>query len=710
MEVMQMSLPREPIIKKFFTNKIESSRDDWYGYLMQIASIFYSLDGQEYNRDVLLKKFISMSNRDKSAERDAANFRDEFGAYGTYLGIFHFEEIDGKRVIVVSNAAKQFLCTETPNVAAFCRIQLSLFQYPNGAGASLFANGGIAVQGNIKVDTLRELSNNIHLNPFRLVCRLAVMLHENLGIKVTDISIPYDRLFCLVNDDRINQEYNPSYEILQTVWSEFNSQTFVNNMNMEGLGNFKRNFHIMEKTGLFVRDSRFGMIVAPAQPDIAYSCIKTIAEITDSFNDFDSQFLHPSEEAVKKIITSPSWGKYYDAANLPLSILEKLGLELDRAPIFSRSFSKFDDGDAYFKEHEKTRISGGVNVLLYGVPGSGKSWTIEHEYCGDDVVVERLVFHPDYTNADFIGQILPVVDDDKQVSYEFSAGPFTTIIKNAYENPDKKYVLIIEEINRGNAPAIFGEVFQLLDRIVEPKTIDKVAYPVGTSEYGITHKNMAEKIYGDSSRKVRIPSNLSIVGTMNTSDQNVFTLDTAFQRRWQMRLIENNFTNVRSSLANAKILDTNVTWRTFCEKTNSIIIGNRSKMASAEDKRLGVYFIHENHITTEDLEFELTKDILYEYDELIKRESSKLLSDDDKLRLRKIRTVIQRYRVFPEKVIKYLWDDAFKFNPEAIFDTEKMESLEQIIHTFVYAERGEERFNIFKSTFREGLYNASIEG
>ena len=132
-------------------------------------------------------------------------------------------------------------------------------------------------------------------------------------------------------------------------------------------------------------------------------------------------------------------------------------------------------------------------------------------------------------------------------------------------------------------------------------------------------------------------------------------------------------------------------------------------MASAEDKRLGVYFIHENYIKTNDLEFELTGGILAEYDALIKKESTKSLSDDAKERLREIRTVISRYRIFPEKVIKYLWDDAFKFNPEAIFDTEKMESLEQIIHTFIYAKKGEERFNIFKSTFRESLYNGSNE-
>lgn len=357
---------------------------------------------------------------------------------------------------------------------------------------------------------------------------------------------------------------------------------------------------------------------------------------------------------------------------------------------------------------EESRINSGTNILLYGVPGSGKSWTIEHEYCHKESIVERLVFHPDYTNADFIGQILPIVDDEKQVTYEFTPGPFTTILRNAYMNPMQEYILIIEEVNRGNAPAIFGEVFQLLDRSVEPKTVKGITYPIGTSEYGITHKNMAEKIYGDSTHKVRIPSNLSIIGTMNTSDQNVFTLDTAFQRRWKMRLIENNFDNVRASLADAEILDTQVTWKTFCEKINDIIIGNKAKMASAEDKRLGVYFVHESDMTFDQraVPSDGYTSLLTEYNDLLRTEATGDMPEDKKQRLSIIREALMHNRMFPEKVIKYLWDDAFKFNPEALFDTEKMESLEQVIRTFIYSQ-GHERFNIFKGTVREALYQNS---
>ncbi len=354
---------------------------------------------------------------------------------------------------------------------------------------------------------------------------------------------------------------------------------------------------------------------------------------------------------------------------------------------------------------ETQRIADGANIILYGVPGSGKSWTIEHEYCHEGSVVERLVFHPDYTNADFIGQILPVVDADKQVTYEFTPGPFTTVIRDAYRNPDKEYVLVIEEINRGNAPAIFGEVFQLLDRTVETKTIEGITYKTGTSEYGITNKYMAENIYGDSTQKVRIPSNLSIVATMNTSDQNVFTLDTAFQRRWRMRLIENNFDNVRTNLASAEILDTEVTWKRFCETVNERIIGNKSKMASAEDKRLGVYFIHEKDIVFDEKAnpSDGYTSIYTEYNDLLKMEASGKMSDDKKQRLQDIREALMNNRMFPEKVIKYLWDDAFKFNPEALFDTDNMESLEQVIRTFVYSSK-RDRFKIFKPTVRAALY------
>jgi hypothetical protein len=320
------------------------------------------------------------------------------------------------------------------------------------------------------------------------------------------------------------------------------------------------------------------------------------------------------------------------------------------------------------------RLQVGTNTLLYGVPGAGKSYTIEHEYMKKENPRERLVFHPDYTYSDFVGQILPVVNEDsdgnKNVSYEFTPGPFTTILKDAYTNPMVEHFLVIEEINRGNAPAIFGEIFQLLDRKTEIDPTNDDSFPLRTSEYEISNSDVAEYVYGDKRHKIRIPSNLSIIGTMNTSDQNVFTLDTAFQRRWDMRLIENRFKDDDSKLAETKILDTSVTWEKFCTSINDIILDKNVRMTSSEDKRLGTHFIHITDLQPTE--------------------------DDERHR-----------RLFPEKVVKYLWDDAFKFTREEIFDIANYNSLEKVIRKFIDSE-GDEKFNIFSATVKNILLGSQV--
>lgn len=400
---------------------------------------------------------------------------------------------------------------------------------------------------------------------------------------------------------------------------------------------------------------------------------------------------------------------YVNSENIPAEWPSDIGLEKifegERRGVLNLSHVKVEFIDSlsvpFGVSIPVARVESGTNVLLYGVPGSGKSWTIEHEYCKPGTKVERLVFHPDYTYSDFIGQILPAVDEGGQVSYKFTAGPFTNILHDAYVNPATEYILIIEEINRGNAPAIFGEVFQLLDRKVEVRDVDDDGYPVGTSEYGITNANIATIVYGDPTHKVRIPSNLSIIGTMNTSDQNVFTLDTAFQRRWDMRLIENNFDNVDPELADAVILDTTITWRNFCTEINKIVVGNGARMSSAEDKRLGAYFVH-----LRDLIFdEGMGDLGDEYETLRKKERAKTLTDAEQGRLAEIRDAMKQNRRFPEKVIKYLWDDAFKFNREVIFETTEYQSLEQVIRAFMYASKLD-RFKMFKENVRSAFVDS----
>ncbi len=306
---------------------------------------------------------------------------------------------------------------------------------------------------------------------------------------------------------------------------------------------------------------------------------------------------------------------------------------------------------------ESVRIDGGKNIILYGVPGSGKSYTLQRDYCNDNSVVEKIVFHPDYSYSDFVGQIMPSVDDSGIVSYKFNPGPFTNILKKAYHNPQIKHVLVIDEINRGNAPAIFGEIFQLLDRLKH----DKDGFKKGSSEYAINNMDIANIVHSDKNASIRIPSNLWIIVTMNTSDQNVFTLDTAFQRRFSMQLIENSFENVDDDFKNMKILDTDITWQKFCTTINEKIAQNNEGLSSMEDKRFGVYFVN--------------------IDDLKSKEN------------------------FGHKVIKYLWDDVFKFDRNIIFDTIKFNTLEAVVKNFT-KEKGRTQFDIFSDDVKELLFNA----
>ena len=281
------------------------------------------------------------------------------------------------------------------------------------------------------------------------------------------------------------------------------------------------------------------------------------------------------------------------------------------------------------------RNKGAENILLYGVPGSGKSYEIKTKYCDDEKRMERVVFHPDYTYSDFVGQILPRVEKDKdgndKLKYVFTPGPFTKMLKKAENDPKHYYYLVIEELNRGNAPSIFGEIFQLLDRK------DEEEFPVeevGESEYGISNYEVAKEVYKDEKHLVRIPSNMYILATMNTADQNVFTLDTAFQRRWHMKQIENNFD--KSEHSKDIIVGTKVNWGAFATVINDMVIDINEDMAISEDKRLGIYFAKKK-------ELEVDK--------------------------------------FSEKVLKYLWDDAFKMDKTAIFN-ESYKSLEDVVSTY----------------------------
>ena len=265
-----------------------------------------------------------------------------------------------------------------------------------------------------------------------------------------------------------------------------------------------------------------------------------------------------------------------------------------------------------------TTIGSGINKIFFGTPGCGKSYHIEHGILGKDKVTKeyvgsysserviRTTFYQDYSNTDFVGQILPKVvkgrnGEKDTVEYIFNPGPFTLALIQAISNPTKKVALVIEEINRGNAPAIFGDIFQLLDRDEN-----------GISEYGIVNVSMMDylnayefTVDGEKKRytfsEIKIPGNMDIFATMNTSDQNVYTLDTAFVRRWDKEKIRNSFKNCTFKAMPIPGMP-QYTWEEFVTSINKCIAGHLEDLQVNEDKQIGAFFVKESLLASKDAE------------------------------------------------------------------------------------------------------------
>lgn len=286
----------------------------------------------------------------------------------------------------------------------------------------------------------------------------------------------------------------------------------------------------------------------------------------------------------------------------------------------------------------------GINKIYYGIPGCGKSYYIENTVLKDvdkDNDVFRTTFYLDYSNSDFIGQIYPVVKD-RNVTYEPKPGPFTKALERALRNPGRMIYLVIEEINRGNAAAIFGDTFQLLDRLKENRD-DRV---VGDSEYPVANEfiegyfeKVNETLEEDekikfTKNKIFIPHNLTLLATMNTSDQNVFPLDTAFKRRWDREKVMTDWNKV-GDIKNLYVPFTDITWGKFATTINKkmLVDDGESDVSVSEDKQMGAYFVKENMLS-----------------------QKKNTGDKDSL------------RAFISNVMDYLYNDVTKFNHGLLFD------------------------------------------
>ena len=301
------------------------------------------------------------------------------------------------------------------------------------------------------------------------------------------------------------------------------------------------------------------------------------------------------------------------------------------------SFEQMISDEPYLNKVHQIR-----QIIYYGAPGTGKSHKIKKELKNNKVPKEnifRTTFHPDSDYSTFVGAYKPTkgkrplyglnggltvrLNDGKDdlnediIIYKFIPQAFLNAYMQAYRNPNEKVYLIIEEINRGNCAQIFGDLFQLLDRDENGKSEYTIKADADLKAY--LEEELGEGGEGIKDGELCLPSNLYIYATMNTSDQSLFPIDSAFKRRWDWEYEPIKYNNTDWVI---DIDGLRYRWSDFQKEVNTRIL----KDTGSEDKMLGDYFVNP---------------------------SAKVIS----------------YDLFRNKILFYLWNDVCKDGDADIFPT-----------------------------------------
>lgn len=250
--------------------------------------------------------------------------------------------------------------------------------------------------------------------------------------------------------------------------------------------------------------------------------------------------------------------------------------------------------------HTRDNSNLSLQQIFYGAPGTGKSHKVKE--VTDSIPSEfvfRTTFHPDSDYSTFVGAYKPTMKQlpiynqqtgaqigvEDKIVYSFVPQAFLKAYVAAWKNQDQPVFLVIEEINRGNCAQIFGDIFQLLDRNDNGES----EYPIKADQDIRDH--LAKEFAGvegleetiQSGEELVLPANLHIWATMNTSDQSLFPIDSAFKRRWDWKYMPIHNAGENWTIA---LSDMEYDWWDFVEKINKVI----GDMTSSEDKKLGYFF------------------------------------------------------------------------------------------------------------------------
>lgn len=282
--------------------------------------------------------------------------------------------------------------------------------------------------------------------------------------------------------------------------------------------------------------------------------------------------------------------------------------------------------------HQKNINKGNHNdmhsqTIYFGAPGTGKSHRVKEIVKGKESRTERVTFHPEFDYNAFVGGYKPTMGFDNLgkeiIRYEFVPQAFTKVYCDAWNSlasgNDEDFYLIIEEINRGNCAEIFGDIFQLLDR----NSDYDISPSIELKEFLLDKsKGLHNKEYGLQGGKLKLPTNLNILATMNTSDQSLFPMDSAFKRRWDWEYIPINYSKDLSENKSAEysiVIDPSnkINWIDFIKKINKQIEDNPNL---GMDKCIGNYFVKPNDNNEITLDTFIHKVIFYLWNDVFKDE------------------------------------------------------------------------------------------
>uniref|UniRef100_A0A7C4JQV9 Restriction endonuclease n=1 Tax=Thermodesulfobacterium geofontis TaxID=1295609 RepID=A0A7C4JQV9_9BACT len=249
-------------------------------------------------------------------------------------------------------------------------------------------------------------------------------------------------------------------------------------------------------------------------------------------------------------------------------------------------------------------------IIIFGPPGAGKSYFVKNlceAYTNSKENIFTTCFHPEYKHGDFVGRLVPYTKDEKVV-YKFIEGILTKALRRAYElmvdadnkEPNKVF-LIIDELNRGNSSAIFGIFFNLLDRnedgwsvysVEVDKLLEEKIFPEGLrNRIKNSSNNKLKKLIYQEKVRIKFPPNFYIIATLNTSDESIFYMDSAFKRRWEWYYMDEN--NQLFPKADDKVIPFGL-WNWLRQIINRILTNEEisNRIRGLDDKILGFYFVN----------------------------------------------------------------------------------------------------------------------